>query len=165
MDYIYIGKLTGTHGLKGELKLKSSFIYLDRVLKNNFTFYIGDNFFSVNLLRYRYHNGFYLLTFCDFLDINLVDDFRNKKIYINRLDLCLGENEYLHEDYIGLSCYFNDNFIGSVTDIQDCGNGNYVLLISGLKDILIPLNDVFIDEVVLGDRIVFKDVEGLIDAN
>ena len=33
--YVYIGKLNGAHGLKGELKFKSDFLYLDRVLKKD----------------------------------------------------------------------------------------------------------------------------------
>ena len=41
MEYIYVGQINGTHGLKGELKLKSNFKYKDKILKENFNFYIG----------------------------------------------------------------------------------------------------------------------------
>lgn len=165
MTYIYIGKLTSTHGLRGELKLKSSFWYMDKVLQEGFVFYVGDEKERVNLLKYRNHNGTYLLTFKDYEDINLVESFRNKDIYVLREDVKLNNNQYLYEDYIDLKAYYNDKEIGTVKDIVDCGNNNYVFYVVGEKEILIPLNDKFIDKIVLNDKICFKELEGLLDAN
>lgn len=165
MSYIYVGKLLGTHGIKGELKLKSSFWYLNNILKKGFSFYIGDLKTKVSLYSFRYHNGVYLVSFSDFLDINLVEDFKNSSIYVLRDDLNLN-NEYVYEDYVGLDCYNIDKYIGKVVDIVDCGNNNNVFYIKDSdKEVLIPLNEKFIEKVVLNDRIVFKEVEGLIDAN
>ena len=33
MEKIYIGKITSTHGIKGELKIKSNFEFKDKVFK------------------------------------------------------------------------------------------------------------------------------------
>lgn len=165
MEYIHIGKITSTHGLKGELKLKSSFLYKEKVLKKDFCFYIGENKEQVILSSSRYHNGFDLLTFKNYNDINDVENFRNKEVYVKREDLNLKENEYLHEDYIGLNVYFDNKKIGTITDVIDCGNQNYVLIVTGEKEILIPLNDKFIKQIVLNDKIQLKEVEGLINAN
>ena len=165
MSYINIGKITSTHGLKGELKLKSSFVYIDNILKQGFTFYIGSNKKEVNLLKYRYHKGMYLLTFKDYEDINLVENFRNSDVYVKKEDIKLEEGQFLFEDYIGLNAYYNNDSIGIVKDIIDCGNNNYVFYVVGDKEILIPLNKKFIEDVILNDKIVFKEVEGLIDAN
>ncbi len=165
MDYIYVGKLLGTHGIKGELKLKSSFWYLDRVLKPKFNFFIGSDKIKVSLFKSRFHNGLYLISFNDYLDINLVNNFKNKDIYVLRDELNLVD-EYVFEDYVGLDCYYNGNYLGKVIDIVDCGGNNNVLYITNSnKEILIPLNNKFIDKVVLNDKIVFKEVEGLINAN
>ncbi len=165
MNYVYVGKFVGTHGLKGELKLKSSFLYKDKMLKEGFCFYLGSIKKKVSLLNYRYHNGLYLLTFEGLLDINLVEDLKSEDVYVIRDDLGLNDGEYVFEDYIDLDSYDGDTFLGKVTDMVDCGNGNYVFDITGSKEILIPLNDKFIDKVILGDRIIFKEVEGLVDAN
>ena len=165
MNYVYVGKFVGTHGLKGELKLKSSFLYKDKMLKKGFCFYIGSFKKKVSLLSYRYHNGCYLMTFEGFMDINLVENFKSEEVYVSHDDLCLKEDEYVFEDYIGLDAYDGDTFLGIVNDIVDCGLNNYVFDIVGSKEILIPLNDKFMDKVILNDRIVFKEVEGLVDAN
>ena len=165
MKYIYIGKITSTHGLKGELKLKSSFVYIDKVLKKDFSFYIGNEKEKVDLLKSRFHNGIYLLTFIGYEDINLVENFRNQEVYVLRDDINLEKGEYLFEDYIGLKAYYRENYIGDIKDIINCGNDNYVFDIIGEKEILIPVNGRFIEKIILNDKIVFKEVEGLIDAN
>ena len=33
MDYIYIGEIVNTHGLKGEIRIKSNFPYKDKVFQ------------------------------------------------------------------------------------------------------------------------------------
>ena len=43
MDYIYLGTITSTHGIKGEVKIKSNFDKKDLVFKKDFTLYIGDD--------------------------------------------------------------------------------------------------------------------------
>ena len=40
MEYIYVGKIVNTHGIKGELRLLSKFPYKDKVFINNMTIYI-----------------------------------------------------------------------------------------------------------------------------
>ena len=165
MDYIKIGHITSTHGLKGELKLKSNFAYIDRVLKSDFYIYIGNNKEQVVLLKHRFHNKMYLLTFKEYEDINLVENFRNKDVYIKKEDLKLKDDEFVFEDYLGLKAYYNNQNIGTITDIIDCGNNNYIFRIKEKKEILIPANKDFIEQVILNDRVIFKDVEGLINAN
>ncbi len=165
MNYILIGKINGTHGLKGELKLKSDFLYKDKVLKKDFTVYIGKEKLKVRLEDVRRHNDVYLICFKDYLNIDLVHNFKNKYLYVKREDLGLESNEYVFEDYLNLDCFYNETYLGKVSCVEDCGLNNYVLLIKGDKEILIPINDRFIKEIVLGDKIIFKDVEGLIDAN
>ena len=146
MNYVYVGKFIGTHGLKGELKLKSSFIYKDKILKKGLCFYVGYTKKKIYLLNYRYHNGCYLMTFEGLQDINLVEDFKSEEVYVVRNDLNLKDNEHVFEDYIGLDCYEGETYLGKVNNIVDCGHNNYVFDIIGTKEILIPLNNVFIDK-------------------
>ena len=41
MKYIRIGKIVNTHGIKGELRLLSSFKYKDKVFKKDMKLYVG----------------------------------------------------------------------------------------------------------------------------
>lgn len=165
MNYVYIGKMNGTHGLKGELKLKSDFIYKDKIFKKGFTFYVGKEKEKVTLITVRNHNGVFLISFEGYEDINLVDKFKNQMLYVNRDDLKLGNDEFVFDDYIDLDCYYDSTYLGKVKELVNCGHNNYVFYIVGEKEVLIPLNKLFIEKVILEDKIIFKDVEGLIDAN
>ena len=164
MNYVLIGKLCGSHGLKGEIKLDTDFQYLDRVLQEGANLYIGDNKTNVTLLKYRHHNKYELLTFNDYEDINLIERFKNNNIYVLRDDLNLNEDEFVFEDYIGLEAYFNNEKIGIINDIIDYGMNNYVFVI-GEKEVLIPVKQEFIDKVILNDKVILKEVGDLIDAN
>ena len=42
-EYVYIGKIVNTHGIKGELRLLSDFKYKDRVFLENRKIYIGED--------------------------------------------------------------------------------------------------------------------------
>lgn len=164
MQYVNIGKFAGTHGLKGEIKLKTDFEYIDKVLCDDFSFYVGEEKTKTLLNSFRYHNGYYLLSFKSLLDIDLVHPFVNKFVYVIKDDLCLSDSEYTFDDYIGCLCYSSSLEFGTVSNVVDCGNGNYVFQVIGDKEILIPLNEHFIDKIGV-NKIYFKNLEGFIDEN
>lgn len=164
MKYVYIGKFEGTHGLKGEIKLKTDFKYIDRVLSKSFSFFIGDSKEKLNLNTYRNFKGGYLVSFSNLENIDLIKKYVNKKVYVLRDDLNLENNQYVFEDFIDCECFFDKKSLGKVVDIIDAGASNYIFYIQGEKEVLIPLNEHFIDRIEPG-KIYFKNVEGLIDAN
>ena len=163
MEYIYIGKFLGTHGLKGEIKFKSNFEYLTRVLKEDFPLYIGDNKKCEHIISFRPHKDYYLITLKDYNDIDLVSVYVNKEVYVSKDDLNLNTNEYVMEDFIDKKVFFGDVCLGVITSIEDYGSSNYVMKILGDSELLVPYNDNFIDRV--SDNIYLKNVEGFIDEN
>ena len=162
MDYVYVGKFAGCHALKGEIKLKTDFEYLDKILVKDFNFYIGKDKNKEVLVNNRYHNGYYLMLFKDLDSIDKVSKYINQKVYVLKDDLNLDENELVYEDYIGLSCYYNNKLFGEINDIVCYGGGNYVFSIKSDKEILIPFNKHFIDKVT-SKEIYFKNLEGFFD--
>ena len=163
MDYICVGKLLGTHGLKGEIKFKTDFKYLDNILKKGFSFYLGSDRKEEILSSYRFHKNYYLLLFESINNINDVEKYINCDVYVLRSDLKLDSESYLMEDILDKEAYFKDKFLGVVKEIIDYGNSNYVMTISGDKDILVPLHDNFIEQ--LDDKLYLKNMEGFIDEN
>ena len=53
MEYIYIGGLVNTHGIKGEVKIKSNFRYKESVFKPGFNLYIGKDKIKKVINTYR----------------------------------------------------------------------------------------------------------------
>jgi tRNA G18 (ribose-2'-O)-methylase SpoU len=62
MKYVLIGKIVNTHGLKGEVRILSSFKYKDRVFKPDMNIYIGKNKINEVINSYRHHKIFEMIT-------------------------------------------------------------------------------------------------------
>ena len=146
MKLIYIGKIVNTHGIKGELRLLSSFFEKDLVFKQGFKIYIGSNQEEQVIVSYRIHKNFDMICLEGLSDINLVLKYKGKKVYINKEDLHSGENEYLLEDLIGMNIICDSKDFGVVKDIFDNKAGK-LLYITFAKNYYIPYNNYYIKQV------------------
>ena len=70
MKYVMIGKIVNTHGLKGEVRILSSFKYKDRVFKKGIKVYIGKDKIEEKIKSYRYHKIFDMIVMDGYIDIN-----------------------------------------------------------------------------------------------
>lgn len=157
MEFVYIGKLVNTHGLKGEVKLISNFEYKERVFLPNNKVYIDNE--ELTISAYRHHKIFDMLTFKEYNYINDVLKFKGKKVYIKKSSLNLKSDELLLSDYIGLNAYYNNKLIGKITDIID--NNGYKLF--KLNNKYIPFNKEFIKSIDIEKKTIeFKKMEGLL---
>ena len=55
MEYLYIGKIVNTHGIRGEIRILSNFKYKDRVFKKDIPIYIGKEKDREVISSYRHH--------------------------------------------------------------------------------------------------------------
>ena len=62
MEYIYIGKIVNTHGIKGEIKVISEFEYKDYVFKSGNYIYIGNKYEKEKIVTYRHHKIYDMIT-------------------------------------------------------------------------------------------------------
>lgn len=159
MEYVCIGKLVNTHGIKGEVKLLSNFEYKNKVFVVGMNFYIGEDKEKVTVNSYRHHKVFDMVTFKEYNYINDVLKFKNKLVYVLKPDLALDNNSILDRDYIGMNAYYEGVLIGKVNDIID--NNGYKLMLIGTK--YVPFNKEFISSVsVTKNELILKNVEGLL---
>lgn len=162
MEYVYIGKIVNTHGIKGELRLKSDFDKKDRVFVPNMIIYIGKNHIKEEIVTYRKHKDFDMITLKGYNNINQVLDYLKMNVYVNREDLKLSRDEYLLEDLIGKKIVENEEELGKVIDIVYNG-GNNLLLVEGIRNFYIPINDYYIKNVLKSDNIIeVENAKGLI---
>ena len=151
-DFIYVGKIVNTHGLKGEIRILSDFEYKEKVFVPGMTIYIGRKKELEKLVTYRHHKNFEMITMEGFNDINEVLRFKGLYVYVKREDLNLSNNEYLDTDYIDLDVIVDNSIIGKVKDIRDTGNNKILVIDSNDKEVLIPLQKEFIKEVNLDSK-------------
>ena len=116
MEYVCIGKLVNTHGIKGEVKLLSNFEYKDKAFVVGINFYIGEDKEKVTVNSYRHHKVFDMVTFKEYNYINDVLKFKGKLVYVLRTDLALDNNSILDSDYIGMNAYYEGVLVGKVND-------------------------------------------------
>lgn len=144
MNYLYIGKIVNTHGIKGELRIISNFEEKSLVFCKNTKIYIGDKHIEEVITSYRHHKNFDMIMLDGYNNINEVLKYKNKNVYINRDDFEKLNSLVLIDDIINMDAYLDDIFIGKVIDIYNTGNGNQLIEIKGSKKILMPFNKEFI---------------------
>ena len=169
MEYICIGKIVNTFGIKGELKIKS---YSDfdelRYKKGNTVYVLEDGkYLPFITASFRSHKGFSLVSFKDMQDINLVEQYKECEIYIDQESRKpLKEGEYYRSELRGLKAADeNGTAIGTVIDIEETLGANNYLRIEKEDggEALIPYVPAFIKEVNIDEKtIVIHVVEGLL---
>lgn len=160
MNYLYIGKLVNTHGIKGEVRILSNFRHKDKVFIKGFKFYVGKEKKEYVVETYRKHKNFDMVVFKDNYDINLIEHLKGSFVYINKDDLKLDKNKFLSVDLIGFDVIINDKTIGVIKDVLDTP-ANEVLVLD--NNVMIPYVDAFIKKVDIKNKKVFvNDVKGLL---
>lgn len=164
MNYIYIGEIVNTHGIKGELRIISDFKYKELVFKENFKVYVGNRKEKLIIKTHRFHKIYDMLTFEGIDDINEAIVYKGDSVYINRDDIKV--DGYLDEDIIGLNVYELDKLIGTVDGILKSNAHDILVIKNNKKNHMIPFIDEFIVNIdIENKRIDIKTIEGLIDEN
>ena len=164
MKYVLIGRLVNTHGLKGEVRILSSFKYKDKVFKNGMKIYIGKDKVCEKITGYRYHKIFDMITMEGYNDINQVLKYKGDYVFVNKEDIELNENEYLDEDIVGLNVYVDDKLLGRVQKIEKHSVNEILVVKNDEKNYLVPYNFDIILSIDLEKReMKVKNIVGLFD--
>ena len=150
---IYIGKYVNTHGIKGEIRIKSDFKYKDKVFFVGNTLIINNQEFIIN--SYRRHKEYDMVTFKGITNINQIIDLKGSKVYVFNISLDAGE--YLDSTLIGFKVYMNNIYKGDVLDIKYLNNSKKILVVNN-KYVPFELVSVNLRE----KRIDVMEVDGLL---
>ena len=162
MNFIYIGELVNTHGLKGEVKIISNFKEKEKVFKVGNKIYTGINNDCLEITSYRKHQNYDMVTFRDLNTIEDVVIYKGDKVFVNRDDYDFG---ILNEDLIGMDVYGND-YIGKVDSIINNNAHEIIVTINEDSKQYIPYIDEFVKNIDLENRrIDINEIEGLINEN
>ena len=167
MEYVLIGKIATTFGLKGELKIDVYTDFTEERFKTGGDVYIkdGDEYRLFKIASKRYHKERLLVAFKDHQDINLIEKYKGHKIYKAKSDIKpLKEGEYYFDDLTGLNVLYDDRLLGRVQSVEEGVRYNFLRVsLSDDKTILIPFIDNFTERVDLKEKkIIVKNLEGLL---
>ena len=175
IEYLRIGVITTSFGLKGEFKVFSTTDDINRFKSINQVYIISDNDYNLlstdnesykkEVVNVKFLNDKVVLQLKDIDTIEKVTKLINKSIYIKRQDaVSLKENEYYVADIIDKELILDGKVISKVKDLMFTGsNANLIANVNG-KEILIPMIDDFVEKIDLqNNKIYIKTIDGLTD--
>ncbi len=163
-DFVYIGRIVNTHGIKGELRILSDFDKKELVFKSNFPIFLGKEKKEEIIKTYRPHKNFDMITLEGYENINEVLSFIKMNVYVRRSDLKLEDTDYLLEDLIGCSIIEKEENIGKIIEIV-YNKANILLKVQceNGKVFYIPKNGDYLKEVdIIKKQVITQNVQGLI---
>ncbi|BDR56111.1 ribosome maturation factor RimM [Xylocopilactobacillus apis] len=161
-NFFQVGIILKTHGLKGELKVKSTTDFPTR-------FKIGSKLLiksksgdiPVEIAKSREQAGFWFITFKDLNDINQVEDFVGQTLFVTERNDQLEKDEFYVSDVVDLPVYtVNQEKYGKLKDVLKYGpNDVWVIENQAGKEILLPYTTDFIKSVDLVNQKIIIDLE------
>ncbi|GKQ42582.1 ribosome maturation factor RimM [Companilactobacillus sp. RD055328] len=167
MEKLYnVGKIVGTHGIKGEVKIMSITDFPEQRYQKGNTLFLEDETQPMEIQSVRVHKGMYLIKFAEVKDLTEAEKYRNKILKATRQADDLGEREFYYSDIIGLTVVDNNlGELGKVSEIMSPGaNDVWVVKSKKYKEVLIPYIPSVVLNVDLEDgKVIVELPEGLIN--
>ncbi len=165
MEYIQVGKIANTHGIKGDVKVLPLTDEKERFEELK-TVFIGDEKLKLEIVKVGYIKGNVLLRFRNYDNINDVEKFKNNTVWIDENDkVKLPKYSYFIHDIIGLEVYLIDGtYLGKVKDVLQPGANDIYVVKNDGKEYLIPAIKDVVKEVNMEEsKIIIEPLEGLLE--
>ncbi|RAP76286.1 ribosome maturation factor RimM [Paenibacillus montanisoli] len=169
-QWLSVGKLVNTHGIRGEVKVVSQTDFPEERFapRNVLTLLQPETkqTLEVEVQSARLHKNMYIVKFRGYDNINDVEKYKGWELKVSKNDLVdLEEGEYYHHQIIGCKVNTDDGEeLGVITEILSPGaNDVWVIQRPKGKQLLIPvIDDVVLDVNVEAKLVKVHLMEGLI---
>ncbi|NLW02173.1 MAG: 16S rRNA processing protein RimM [Clostridiaceae bacterium] len=166
-DFLAIGKIVNTHGVRGELRvipMTSDISRFDYLLYTWIRVEGKPREYRVS--KVRYHKQFVLVKLQGIDNMTDAEALKGCELLVDRQNARpLEEDEYFICDLIGLMVYEGDKLLGELTEVLETGSNDvYVVTGEDRKEILVPALKSVVTQVDLKNRrMQVKLPEGLLD--
>lgn len=157
MDKIYIGKIVNTHGIKGELRIRSDFLYKDKVFVKGNSLIIDDKKYLIK--TYRRHKTFDMVILDEYNNINQVLFLVGKKVYFDKSLLILDDNEVLDSDLVNYNIVDTNGIELEIEEVFYASSTNKIIR---TNKCLIPFNSPMIKKIDKIKKEIIVDVGDLL---
>jgi len=145
MDFLEIGKIINTHGLKGEVKITVwmdcpedfealSFVLTKKQAKEE----------KLNIEGIKYQKNNIIVKFKEIPSIEVAETYKNSVLFVPKSELPpLPDGVYYIADLLGSTVFEeNDEEIGVLTDVFNTGSNDvYDIKREGKRNLLVPIID------------------------
>lgn len=167
-QYLQVGVITQTHGVRGEVKVfpttddPERFLDLKKVLLDT-----GKEKISLEIKSVKFFKQFVILKFKGIDNINDIERYKRCPLLVNREDAVeLEEDEYFIADMIGMAVWTDDDKeFGTLKDVIETGaNDVYIIQSKDHGEVLVPaIKECIIDVNVEEQKMVIHLMDGLLD--
>lgn len=140
-QFLETGKITGTHGLKGEVRVQP-WADSPEFLADFEELYLDNGNKKLEITSARVHKNMLIMKIRGVDTIEEADKLRNKVLYMNRDDVELEEGAYFIQDLIGLDVIDDETGerLGRLDDVSETGaNDVYHVKTDDGREFLIPV--------------------------
>ncbi len=167
-EMVPVGKVSGTHGIKGLLKVYSYSGNIQSLQSAKTVFLKGKDglVHEYSIKSIASHAGGFILGLADFSDINQVLSLTGSELCLRLSQLPVpDEDEYYWRDLIGLTVHTDQGVeLGTLVDIFETGSNDIYVVRGAAKEYLIPaIADVIYLIDVPGKKMIITPLEGLLD--
>ena len=166
-DYLQVGVITSTHGIRGEVKVfpttddPNRFKSLKKLVLDT-----GKTYLPLEIEGVKFFKQFVILKFKGIDNINDIEKYKKMPLLVRREDAVeLEEDEYFMADMIGMEVVTEDGKrFGELKDIMETGaNDVYVVESDVHGEVLIPaIKECILDVDVENDKMTIRLMNGLI---
>ncbi len=168
MDFLEVGKIINTHGLKGEVKIATWTDYpedFEEIGKVYIKTKAGNE--VLNILNVKYQKNNIIVKFKEISDINEAEKYKGLVVLADREDLPeLEDGAHYIADLIGLEVVNEEGeVLGKLVDVFNTGaNDIYDVKREGKRNLLLPVIDEVVKDIDLQTgKITVHVMEGLDD--
>lgn len=166
-QFLQVGVITTTHGLKGEVKVYPTTDYPERFEEiKEVLLDTGRTKMPLEIQSVRYFKNLVILKFKGINDINDIEKYKQCSLWVTRENATpLYEDEYYIADLIGCTVYLEDDTeFGELIQVIETGaNDVYVIKMTDGKEVLIPaIKDCILDVDIEAQEMTIHLMDGLL---
>ena len=163
MDWIPVGRVTRTHGLKGELKFFPT-DQEDLAVQSHQHILLGEATFKIKYVRGA--KSPFIIKFESVDSIEAAQSLAGQEVLVAREDFeSLPEGEYYRFEIEGLKVFEDTGkYYGVIEDIIETGSNDVYVVRENDKEWLVPMIDSVVQSIDLEQgKLIFHCVEGLFE--
>ena len=161
-NFLEIGKIVNTHGLRGELKV-DPWCDPNDVLSAIDEVYLDGQ--AVSIVSWRMHKQFVLLTLKGIDSIEKAEALKTRVLHARRDDIELDGESFFYSDLFGFAVYDErvDRQIGVLRDVRELPRGELYVIEQDGREILVPAVEEFERGVDFEERVIrLHTIEGML---
>lgn len=167
-DFLQIGVISSTHGIKGEVKVYPTTDDMNRFKKLKEVYLdTGKERLILHPESVKFFKQFVILKFKEFNNINEIEQYRQKSLLVDRQNAVkLRKDEYFIADLIGLKVMTDENSqLGVLKDVLQTGaNDVYIVETEDGKEVLLPaIKECVLNVDVEAGEVLVHVMPGLLD--